>query len=85
MDTDNGGLMAVATAAAAALGGSMGKAPAKDSGKPWAAAVAAAAAAWTVAERSCAKATRGYLRTHSRNNASSDSHLTQETVVSPYF
>lgn len=33
-DTDRGGLMAVAAAtAAAAFGGSMGKAPVKDSGK----------------------------------------------------
>lgn len=39
--------MAAATAAAAALGGSIGNAPAKDRGKLWA---AAAAAACTVAE-----------------------------------
>lgn len=46
-DTANGGVMAVAaaTAAAAALGGSMGKVPVKERGKLWAAAVAAAAAA----------------------------------------
>lgn len=45
-DTANGGVMAVAAAtAAAALGGSMGKAPVKERGKLWAAAVAAAAAA----------------------------------------
>lgn len=46
-DTAKGGVMAVAaaTAAAAALGGSMGKVLVKERGKLWAAAVAAAAAA----------------------------------------
>lgn len=59
-ETDKGGLRAVAAAtAAAAFGGSMGKAPAKDSGKLCAAAVAAAAAAWTVAESDKREVERG--------------------------
>lgn len=51
--------VAAATAAAAAFGGSMGNGPAKDRGKLWAAAVAAAAAAWTVAERDKREVERG--------------------------
>lgn len=50
---------AATAAAAAALEGSMGKAPAKDRGKLCAAAVAAAAAACTVAERDRREVERG--------------------------